>query len=137
LVSCHGLEDLNENPNQIGSENVDPNLLVPTVISGAAKTTLGLGFGDIAGVMQHTQKDGWSGGHNAYDWSNDSHSWNGYYSLLTNNKTLIEKAEADNLEFHKGVGLVMKAYLFGMITDLWGDAPYSEALRGDEGAEFF
>ncbi|MBU2903172.1 MULTISPECIES: SusD/RagB family nutrient-binding outer membrane lipoprotein [Arenibacter] len=137
LVSCHGLEDLNENPNRIGSDNVDPNLLVPTVISGAAKNTLNLGFGDIAGVMQHTQKDGWSGGHNSYDWSNDSHSWNGYYSLLTNNKTLIEKAETDNLEFHIGVGLVMKAYLFGMITDLWGDAPYSEALRGDEGAEFF
>lgn len=137
LVSCHGLEDLNENPNQIGSENVDPNLLVPTVISGAAKSTLGLGFGDIAGVMQHTQKDGWSSGHNAYDWNNRSHSWNGYYSLLTSNKTLIEKAETDNLEFHIGVGLVMKAYLFGMITDLWGDAPYSGALRGDEGPDFF
>lgn len=137
LVSCHGLEDLNENPNRIGSDNVDPNLLVGTVISGTAKNVVGLGFGDMAGVMQHTQKDGWSSGHNAYDWSNDSHSWNGYYSLLTNNKTLIEKAEADNLEFHIGVGLVMKAYLFGMITDLWGDAPYSQALRGDEGAEFF
>tara|TARA_R100001369_G_scaffold91825_1_gene134333 strand:- start:7401 stop:9056 length:1656 start_codon:yes stop_codon:yes gene_type:complete len=137
LVSCHGLEDLNENPNQIGSDNVDPNLLVGTVISGTAKNVVGLGFGEMAGVMQHTQKDGWSGGHNAYDWSNDSHSWSGYYRLLTNNKTLIEKAEADNLEFHIGVGLVMKAYLFGMITDLWGDAPYSQALRGDEGAEFF
>lgn len=137
LISCHGLEDLNENPNQIGSDNVDPNLLMSTVISGTAKNVVGLGFGDMAGVMQHTQKDGWSGGHNAYDWSNDSHSWNGYYSLLTNNKTLIEKAEADNLEFHLGVGLVMNAYLFGMITDLWGDAPYSEALKADEGAEFF
>ncbi|MBD3660959.1 MAG: SusD/RagB family nutrient-binding outer membrane lipoprotein, partial [Arenibacter algicola] len=83
LVSCHGLEDLNENPNRIGSDNVDPNLLVGTVISGTAKNVVGLGFGDMAGVMQHTQKDGWSSGHNAYDWSNDSHSWNGYYSLLT------------------------------------------------------
>lgn len=137
LISCHGLEDLNENPNQIGSDNVDPNLLMSTVISGTAKNVVGLGFGDMAGVMQHTQKDGWSGGHNAYDWSNDSHSWNGYYSLLTNNKTLIEKAEADNLDFHLGVGLVMKSYLFGMITDLWGDAPYSEALKADEGTEFF
>ncbi|MRI01206.1 SusD/RagB family nutrient-binding outer membrane lipoprotein [Kriegella sp. EG-1] len=137
LVSCHGLEDLNENPNQIGSENVDPNLLLPTVINGAGKAVVSLGFGDIAGVMQHTQKDGWSSGHNAYDWSNDSHSWNGYYTLLTNNKNMIEKAEADELDFHHGAGLVMKSFLFGLITDLWGDAPYSEALRGNEGAEFF
>ncbi|MGB5555210.1 MAG: SusD/RagB family nutrient-binding outer membrane lipoprotein, partial [Flavobacteriaceae bacterium] len=137
LISCHGLEELNENPNKIGSDNVDPNLLVPTVINGVGKTVVNLGFGDIAGVMQHTQKDGWSSGHNAYDWSNDSHSWNGYYSLLTNDKTLIEKAEADNLDFHRAVGLIMKSYLFGLITDLWGDAPYTNALRGDEGPEFF
>ncbi|MFD2789486.1 SusD/RagB family nutrient-binding outer membrane lipoprotein [Arenibacter sp. H213] len=137
LVSCHGLEDLNENPNQIGSDNVDPNLLIATVISGTAKNVVDLGFGDIAGVMQHTQKDGWSGGHNSYDWSNGSFNWNGYYSLLTNDKTLLKKAEVDNLEFHIGVGLVMKAYLFGMISDLYGDAPYTNALRGDEGVEFF
>ena len=137
LVSCHGLEELNENPNQIGSDNVDPNLLLANIITEAAKSTVNLGFGDIAGVMQHTQKDGWSGGHNAYDWRNDSHSWNGYYSLLLDNRTLIEKAEEENLEFHIGVGLVMKSYLFGLVTDLWGDAPYSDALRGAEGAEFF
>lgn len=137
LVSCHGLEDLNISPNQVGAENVEPNLLVPTVITRAATSTLNLGFGDLAGVMQHTQKDGWSGGHNAYDWSNDTHSWNGFYSILTNNKALIEKAEAENLEFHLGIGLVMRAYLFGMITDLWGDAPYSDALKGGQGNDFF
>ncbi|WP_149304796.1 SusD/RagB family nutrient-binding outer membrane lipoprotein [Pareuzebyella sediminis] len=137
MVSCHGLEELNENPNQIGSDNVDPNLLVPTVIRGVGQNMVNLGFGDMAGVMQHTQKDGWSSGHNAYDWSNDSHSWNSYYRLLTNNKTLIEKAENENLDFHHGVGLIMKSYIFGLITDLWGDAPYMDALRGAEGPEFF
>lgn len=137
LISCHGLEELNENPNQIGSENVDPNLLLPTVVNGVGKNVVNLGFGSMAGVMQHTQKDGWSSGHNAYDWSNDSHSWNGYYSLLTNNKTMIQKAEEESLDFHHGVGLILKSYLFGMIADLWGDAPYSNALRGDEGSEFF
>lgn len=27
----------------------------------------------------------------------------------------------------------MKAYNFGMITDLWGDAPFSESLQGESG----
>ena len=111
--------------------------MVPTVIMRAAQSTVDLGVGDLAGVMQHTQRDGWSGGHNEYDWRNNTHSWNGFYVILTNNKTLIEKAESENLEFHNGVGLVMKSYLFGMITDLWGDAPYSQALQGDKGSAFF
>ncbi|RAJ09962.1 SusD/RagB family nutrient-binding outer membrane lipoprotein [Arenibacter echinorum] len=136
-VSCHGLEDLNVNPDKIGGENVDPNLLVPTVINGVGKTVVNLGFGDLAGVMQHTQKDGWSSGHNAYDWNNRSQSWAGYYQIMYNNKTLIQKAEDSNLDFHRAVGLIMKSYMFGLITDLWGDAPYTEALRGDEGPEYF
>jgi hypothetical protein len=137
MVSCHGLEDLNENPDKIGGENVDPNLLVPTVINGVGKTVVDLGFGDLAGVMQHTQKDGWSSGHNAYDWDNRSRSWTGYYQILYNDKTLIKKAEDGDLNFHRGVGLVMKSYLFGLMTDLWGDIPYTDALRGDEGADYF
>lgn len=136
LVSCHGLEDLNESPNSIGKDNVDINLLVPTIISSTAVAITNLGFGDISGVMQHTQRDGWSTSHNAYDWDTGT-SWNAYYAILTDNKTLIEKAEAENSDYHLGVGLVMKSYVFGLITDLWGDIPYTEALKGAQGAEFF
>jgi hypothetical protein len=31
----------------------------------------------------------------------------------------------------------MKSYVFGMITDLWGDAPYTEALLAEEGPDYF
>src|SRR5690606_23758643 len=46
---------------------------------------------------------------------------------------VYEKAVADDLKFHQGVSLVMRAFVFGQITDLWGDAPYTHALKGDEG----
>jgi hypothetical protein len=85
--------------------------------------------------MQHTQKDGWSGGHNDYSWDNDSKSWNGYYGILRNNQEFYNKAIDAGLDFHAGVALIMKAYTFGLITDLWGDAPYSMALKGEEGGE--
>ncbi|MCK5776179.1 MAG: SusD/RagB family nutrient-binding outer membrane lipoprotein, partial [Bacteroidales bacterium] len=39
-------------------------------------------------------------------------------------------------DYYKGMALVMKSFLFGNITDTWGDCPYSEALRGDEGLFF-
>jgi hypothetical protein len=35
------------------------------------------------------------------------------------------------MEFHQGVSLVMKSFMFGLITDLWGDAPYTHALQGE------
>ena len=77
FVSCQDLDELNINPNGVDPANADLNLLMPTFLIGTGQQVVSLGVGDIAGVMQHTQKDGWSGGHNDYDWS--SQSWAAYY----------------------------------------------------------
>lgn len=137
VASCKDLTEININPNDIAPEIADVNLLLPTILTEIGQTVLGLGFGDIAGVMQHTQKDGWSGGHNSYDWSNAGQSWSGYYGILRNADEYYNKAVAGGYEFHQGVGLILKAYTFGLITDLWGDAPYTDALKAEQGADFF
>src|SRR6056297_2322105 len=137
FISCEDLDELNINPNGVDPATADLNLLMPTFITNLGQQIVSLGVGDIAGVMQHTQKDGWSGGHNNYDWDNSSKSWSGYYGILRNIDEFHQKAIKGEYEFHQGVALVMKAYTFGMITDLWGDAPYTDALKAEEGAEYF
>ncbi len=135
VLSCKDLDELNINPNGVDPEIAHPNLLMSTVIAGMGQTVVGLGFGDIAGVMQHTQKDGWGSGHNAYDWNPSGSDWGSYYGILRNTQAMLEKAEEMDLDFHRGVALIMRAYAFGMIADLWGDAPYKNALLGEDGAE--
>ncbi|GAB3330776.1 hypothetical protein GCM10027299_35980 [Larkinella ripae] len=130
FASCEDkLTELNENPNVVDPASANPNMLMPTVMVDAAKNYLSLGYGDAAGIVQHTQKDGWFSGHNSYDWS--PNDWSGYYNLLRNNDFLYKRAQALDYKFHQGVALTMKAFLFGNITDLWGDAPYTDALKGD------
>jgi hypothetical protein len=135
--ACHDLDELNINPNNPDPEVTDLNLLMPTIIINLGQNIVSLGIGDIAGVMQHTQKTGWSSGHNDYDWNNPGQSWGGYYDILRNADEFYNKAVQDELEFHQGVGLILKAYTFGLITDLWGDAPFSEALKAEEGPDFY
>ena len=132
--SCKDLTELNQNPNGVGPETVNPNLILPTVLTEAAKSYVNLGYQDIAGVVQHTQKDAWYNGHNDYDWGG-SQSWNPYYDILRNNDLLYTRAVATNFEFHQGVSLVIKSFMFGLITDLWGDAPYTTALKGELGGK--
>ncbi|TLU98755.1 SusD/RagB family nutrient-binding outer membrane lipoprotein [Dyadobacter luticola] len=131
--SCKDLSELNENPNGVGPETVNPNLVMPTVLTEAAKAYVNLGYMDIAGVVQHTQKDAWASSHNDYDWGGNQ-SWNAYYDILRNNDLLYNRAVETKFEFHQGVALVMKSFMFGLITDLWGDAPYTDALKGEAGA---
>jgi hypothetical protein len=135
--SCNDLDELNINPNGVDPEIADLNLLMPTIITGVGQTVVGLGFGDIAGVMQHTQRTGWQSSHNDYDWDAFNKSWAGYYGILRNADEFYKKAVEGGYEFHQGVGLIMKAYTYGLIADLWGDAPYSQALKAEEGSDFF
>ncbi|MCX6218787.1 SusD/RagB family nutrient-binding outer membrane lipoprotein [Spirosoma sp.] len=132
LFSCKDLSQLNINPNGVQPETVNPNLILPTVLTETGKAFVNLGFQDIAGVVQHTQKDAWFNGHNDYDWGGDQ-SWTPYYDLLRNNDLLYQRSVTLNMEFQQGVALVMKSMIFGLITDLWGDAPYTNALKGEAG----
>ncbi len=133
ITACtRELVKLNENPNGVPAETVNPNLIMPTILTEAGKAFVNLGYQDVAGVVQHTQKDAWSSGHNDYDWGGDQ-SWTGYYDILRNNALLYDRAVELNFEYHQGVALVMKSLMFGLITDLWGDAPYTNALKGELG----
>ncbi len=129
------LTDLNKNPNAINLEDGNVNLLMPNILGSVASRYLSLGVDNMAGAMQHTQKSGWAGSHNYYEWSGSD--WTAYYDILRNNELMITNARNSGFPFHEGVGLVMKAFIFGQIADYWGDAPYEMALQGDkEGLEF-
>ena len=133
LAACdEQLTELNQNPNGLDPETANPNMIMPAVLGPAAQNYLNLGFGNIAGVMQHTQKDGWFEGHNNYDWN--AQEWTDWYGLLRNNTLMYDRAVALDWKFHQGVAKTMKGFIFGTITDFWGNAPYTDALKGDEGA---
>lgn len=135
LTACDDkLTELNKNPNAISLEDGNVNLLMPAVLGPAARNYLDMGVNDMAGAMQHTQKSGWSGGHNHFDWLGEE--WTSYYDRLRTNNLLIENAREGGLVFHEAVGLTMRAFHFGQIADYWGDAPYADALQGEKGDEF-
>ncbi len=57
--------------------------------------------------------------------------YNGLYSQLTNFKE-IEKAAADSLTLsnsYRAISLICQSWLFSILTDTYGDLPYSEANK--------
>lgn len=134
IVSCKDLTELNINPNGTTLETANPTFLMTYVQTETARNYVDIGYNDpFAGVMQYTQKDAWSSSNNDYDWSNTD--WGNYYSLLRNNQKAFDRAKAEDNSMIMGITLVMKSFIFGLVTDLWGDAPYSTALKGDEGGD--
>ncbi len=67
--------------------------------------------------------------------SDPNNLWNSMYQgVLMDLKQYIDKAEdPDNLERNAaGVGKVLMAFSLAMVTDVWGDVPYTEALMGSD-----
>lgn len=135
MFSCYDLTELNVNPNGVDPKKANPNLVLSTVLTETGMEYTRLNFDNImGGLMQHTQKDGWSTAHNDYDWGG-SQSWTEWYGILRDNQYVYDRSVELGFELHQGISLVMKSMIFGLITDLWGDAPYSAALKGAEGGE--
>ncbi len=124
------LTDINVNPNGVDPSRANANLILPGVLSTLSGNYASLDNGVMAGLVQHMQEDGWFTSFNHYTW--DARDWADWFDVLRNNDLLIKSSIQNGLPMHEGMGYVIRAFAFGNITDLWGDAPYTEALRANE-----
>jgi len=136
MASCLDLDELNVDPNR--PVDVSSNYLMTYVLTSTAKTYKSLGDHKtgVAGAMQYNQM-GTNDGMpevNQYLWT--PYSWAGFYSLLRNVKIINEKSIKENNKFFEAISLTLRAFLFGTLTDLFGDVPYSESLQATQGIYF-
>ncbi|MBY0433365.1 MAG: SusD/RagB family nutrient-binding outer membrane lipoprotein [Cyclobacteriaceae bacterium] len=120
--------DINTDPNN--PQTVTPDLLLPSVMYNASNTF-------AAGL--NTNATGFVGGMivSAEDWNLNQSSYVGTWSTLYTGplKDLDEVIKfcrnAGNQPGYLGIALVLKAYYFSMMVDLWGDVPYFDAFNGN------
>ncbi len=135
-ISCMDLNELNVSPNSPVS--VSSNYILTYVLTNAAKTYKSLGDHKtgVAGAMQYNQM-GTNDGMpevNQYFWT--SGSWGGYYDILRNVAIIHDKSITENNKFFEAISLTLRAFLYGTLTDLFGDVPYSESLQAKQGIYF-
>lgn len=57
-------------------------------------------------------------------------SWNLYSPGMIDTRIMMDKAATTNSPHYAGVAKILMAYQLGVVTDQWGDVPYSDALKG-------
>lgn len=66
-----------------------------------------------------------------YNFNNTNFNyWDGWYDILQDLQYAINNADASKLPAVKGPSKVMEAYIFQELVDLYGNVPYSDALKG-------
>lgn len=127
--------DINTSPNN--PSDVTINLLLPSmqgalgyVIGGDHSRTSAMWMQHLSGVdRQSLALERYS-----VLESDQNNLWNTMYGQILKNLDVMKtKAEGQNAVHYLGVTKVLTAYTLMMITDVWNDAPYSDALRGETG----
>lgn len=130
-AGCKSFLDVNVSANSPVS--VPPATQLPTIIIGSgfvAANTLGrdasLFMQQYAGINnQPATEDRYAiSGNYDNEWQGDL-----YTNNLNGSQTLIANTQATSPAY-SGIAKLIKAYNFSLVTDLWGDIPYSQALKG-------
>lgn len=136
LTGCQTeLDTFNENPN-------DPIVTTPTLLlaamevstfsthtSGLIRTSnifdqhlAGTSVGQLGEIQRYilTEQD-------------VNNEWNTLYGTTLISGHILNRDFGNDYPYYNGIGQVLTALNLGYATDLWGDVPYDEAFRAEEG----
>ena len=139
-VSCKkGFDEMNKNPNAITDELINADYLFPkSVIKAFDSYNVGVNT-ELWALMTWTQMVASTNSVSLdeefqYGGSDVDLIWSVYYTeALSNVNEVIKLTDDVPADVNKNaIARIWKAYLFHIVTDLWGDVPYSEALNGNE-----
>lgn len=129
LSSCKkNFEEINANPNSPETTNTE-FLMAEVIISTAyayQENAVSRRPASAARYLSLVRNSGYD----LFAWG--PIDWTDIYARLAVNKTFIETAELRGEKQYVAIGKIMKAFNFGYLTDLYGDVPYSQALKSKE-----
>ena len=134
------LPELNSDPNN--STQADPDLLFKYAVKrgmGSYLTASHLEYNGLHQWMMYFANRGGVEPGNEYPAPTGGDSfWNEtYIDGMNNTAVIIREAEKHpNWVNKKAAALIWKTFMMHRITDLWGEAPYSEAFKGNPELEF-
>ncbi len=135
ICSCDSnFEEINTNPN--APLEVQPALLLRKVIYDFGEQMSYEGF--VAGNLlgQHFSMVDFNlfDRHNLNSPQLGGNPWPILYTNLRDNEIILERAKNNSIdEIYRGPALILKAYMAAALTDIFGDVPYFNALKGKNG----
>ena len=134
LQSCDkNFQEINTNPNN--STNAYPYQFMQAAFRDAVASNMSRNRSFNNELMQVTVNIG-DGEYRIfrYDIRNNvaDGPWNSLYPELNNINEMYKLSDGgmnDNASY-RGIALIMKSWVFSILTDTYGDIPYSEALKG-------
>lgn len=128
MASCSKeLQDINKNPNNL--ENADPASLMANVIVGETFNSASSAWSLGNSYSQYvTNSNSYYNSSTRYLAEGNDTYWADLYYSARDAQRLYN---ASTNPVVKGVALTLRSWAFAQLTELWGDIPFKNAIKGD------
>jgi hypothetical protein len=123
--------DINTNPNILPTTT--PNFVFTAALNNTADNMVPVNETGSYWSGQWTQSNSYINTTTLFSYiftENDFNNWDGYYDNLNDYQFVIDNADANDMKFLKGPAKVMKALLYQQLVDMYGNVPFTDALKG-------
>lgn len=125
LLSCEDFLDVNKNPN--APTNVSVQLLMANASYRTGNNIMSAG-NITSYYVQYLASPNANGSKDIHDPQPYDGTWSALYRMMSDLSDLEMLAAEQGATQYLGAAKILKAINLGLVADLWGDAPYSEAF---------
>ncbi|MFD2513583.1 SusD/RagB family nutrient-binding outer membrane lipoprotein [Pontibacter locisalis] len=125
LQSCEDYFDLEENPNLVTNPPLEKLLSTTTQKTGLNSQRVG---NITSYFVQYLASPVAGSSTDTYEVTDYTSTWDALYLAMADIYDMKQKAQEQEASDYVGVANILMAYHLMLVTDLWGDAPFSNAF---------
>ncbi|MCB0667611.1 MAG: SusD/RagB family nutrient-binding outer membrane lipoprotein, partial [Saprospiraceae bacterium] len=128
IGACTKFEVVNDNPDVATSINNNPELLLTNAQRNSINRAVGDAWSEGNLMAQYGARIVFTE-FDLFNWGTQSGTWESHYLTIRDLAALRQIGENTGNNSYEAVALIMQTWLFQMLTDMWGDIPYTEAAK--------
>ncbi|MGV3685754.1 MAG: SusD/RagB family nutrient-binding outer membrane lipoprotein [Daejeonella sp.] len=133
LACTKDFAELNTDPNR--PKEITPGVMLGQLQYGIvnASMTSARNFTHQLMQMDAPRSSSGGGGLHRYQVNPGAGVWSNFYTYMTDVEDIYKTADRLKENNYKAIALVYKSWAYSILTDLYGDVPYSDATKAAEG----
>jgi hypothetical protein len=140
MLSCSDYLDVNSSTNNPHTSDLSPSDFLASALSTPYRTQANQmnEFGNVMTNCWASNVNAFTGGYReeftlVFNTNSRSAIWDNLYTSLYNLNNILTVADPTNkYGNHKSIARIMKVYYMQYIVDIYGNAPYSDAFKGQD-----
>ena len=136
-TSCDDFGDdfNNINPDVADNVNNNPELLLTGVIREPINSMVGAAWSEGNLMAQYAARFVFTS-FDQFEWGSQDGTWNRLYLSIRDAQQMKQIARNLGNPSYEAAGLIMEAWMFQILTDMWGDVPYAEAAQAKRAEDY-